>query len=53
MVSVPLRVTRMDWSPMMYSRKSPTRGTSSSRQAICHTRGHSRSISRSKKSWET
>ena len=36
---------RTDWSRISYSTKSPGSGISSSRQAICHTRGHSCSAS--------
>ena len=41
------RTTRIDWSPMRYSQKSPTSAISSSRQATCHTRDQRRSNSSS------
>ncbi len=43
--SGPLRTTRNDWSAIPYSTKEPTAGSSSSRQATCHVRGHNRSAS--------
>jgi hypothetical protein len=45
-----VRTTITDWSRIWYSTKSLGRGISSSRQAICHTLGHSSSASSPKKS---
>src|SRR5580692_5144280 len=40
------RTTMTDWSRISYSAKSPALGISSSRHAICHTRGQNSSVSR-------
>ena len=44
-VSASSRTTMIDWSRISYSTKSPGLGISSSRHAICHTRGQNSSAS--------
>jgi hypothetical protein len=46
------RVTSSDLPTTSYTTVSPGSGSSSSRHAICHTRGHTRSASRSKNACE-